>query len=88
MIAIRQKGRFAGFSLYVSNISDVTNIRTGFLCYKDELDLPTLDFSKTCTVHGRYVIYYNERLAEKVYPVNYETGNVITDLCEVTVTGK
>ncbi|XP_056014348.1 uncharacterized protein LOC125676360 isoform X2 [Ostrea edulis] len=80
---MRQRGRMAGFSLYVSNTS---NIENGYLCYKDEPDLPPLDFSTTCVSHGRYVIFYNERQPGVQYPAGYELTSV-TELCEVTVLG-
>lgn len=81
---MRQRGRFAGFSLYVSNITDR---HSGDLCYKDGPVLPPLDFHTNCITLGRYVIFYNERLIETKYPVGYETANVFTELCEVIVTG-
>ncbi|XP_065921324.1 receptor-type tyrosine-protein phosphatase epsilon isoform X2 [Magallana gigas] len=81
---IRQRGRFAGFSLYLSN---TTERQSKDLCYTDGPELPPLDFNTNCTTYGRYVIFYNERLIGKKYPVGYETANVITELCEVTVTG-
>lgn len=82
---MRQKGRFAGFSLYVSNTTDRHD---GYLCYKDGPVLPLLDFNITCRTYGRYVTYYNERLPETNYPSGYGLSNVITELCEVTVKGK
>nr|XP_034311841.1 multiple epidermal growth factor-like domains protein 6 isoform X2 [Crassostrea gigas] len=84
MYVERQRGRFAGFSLYVSNTTDRDR---GYLCYKNGQELPLLDFNTDCTVHGRYVIYYNERLNGTRYPPKYEPANIITELCEVTVTG-
>lgn len=80
----RQRGRFAGFSLYISNSSD---IQSSTLCYKNGPQLPTLNFTTTCTEHGRYVIFYNERLNGAKYPARYETANVYTELCEVIVQG-
>lgn len=82
---MRQRGRFAGFSLYVSNTTDREN---GKLCYKDGPQLPLLDFNTNCIVQGRYVIFYNERLDGIKYPFGYEIGNVISELCEVIVTGR
>lgn len=82
---MRQRGRFAGFSLYVSN---TTYRNSGYLCYKDGPELPPLDFNKDCTAHGRYVIFYNERLAGTNYPSGFVKENVVTELCEVTVTGR
>ncbi|XP_056019826.1 receptor-type tyrosine-protein phosphatase alpha-like [Ostrea edulis] len=81
---MRQRSRFAGFSLYVSNTTIKEN---GYLCYKNGQELPTLDFSTTCVKHGRYVIFYNERLDGRTYPTGYEADLVYTELCEVTVTG-
>lgn len=81
---IRQKGRFAGFSLYVSNTDD---IKGSTICYKDGPQLPPLNFTTICTESGRYVIFYNERLNKVKYPDGYEVANVVTELCEVTVRG-
>lgn len=81
---MRQRGRFAGFSLYVSNTTDR---HSGYLCYKNGPELPPLDFNTDCTAHGRYVIFYNERLAGTNYPSGFVTENVVTALCEATVTG-
>lgn len=77
-------GRFAGFSLYVSN----TGIfERSILCYKDGPQFPPLNFTTTCTKHGRYVIFYNERLDGVSYPEGY-WAFVYTELCEVIVLGK
>lgn len=81
--ALRQRGRFAGFSLFVSNSSTPS----GFLCYKNGNELPPLNFNTNCTTHGRYVILYNERLDRITYPSGYVLSSVFTELCEVTVTG-
>lgn len=77
-------GRFAGFSLYVSNTGI---IERSTLCYKDGPQLPPLNFTTTCTKHGRYVIFYNERLDGVSYPEGY-WAFVYTELCEVIVLGK
>lgn len=82
---MRQRGHFAGFSLYVSNTTDR---HMGHLCYKDGPQLPPLDFNTNCLTHGRYVIFYNERLPGTTYPMGYELAPVFTQLCEVTVTEK
>ena len=82
---IRQRGRFAGFSLYLSNTSDKDS---SFLCYKDEEKLPPLNFTTTCITSGRYVIFYNERRLDVSYPTGYELSVVVTELCEVNVLGK
>lgn len=60
---------------------------SGVLCNKDGPELPPLDFNINCTIYGRYVIFYNERLVGTMYPVEYVTANIISELCEVTVTG-
>lgn len=87
---MRQRSRFAGFSLYVSitSVSSFVDIRNSTLCYKDEYQLPPLNFTKLCFEHGRYVIFYNERLEDVTYPKEYELYNVHTELCEVIVEGK
>lgn len=85
----RQRGRFAGFRLYVSDI-DVSfdaGIKGSILCYKDGPQLPPLNFTTECTEKGRYVIYYNERLDGVIYPKGYEVTNVYEELCEVIVQG-
>lgn len=89
LVEYRQRGRFAGFSLYVSNtdVSATSDIQSSTLCYKDGPELPPLNFSTTCTEHGRYVIFYNERLGGVSYPAGYETVSVFTELCEVIVQG-
>ncbi|XP_061185184.1 multiple epidermal growth factor-like domains protein 10 [Saccostrea echinata] len=80
---MRQRGRFAGFSIYLSNS---TNREDWVLCYKDGPELPPLDFNTTCIKYGRYVVYYNERLDDVTYPDGYKTQS-ITMLCEVIVYG-
>lgn len=80
----RQRGRFAGFSLYVSNTGDIPGSAK---CYEDRNQLPPLNFTTTCTEYGRYVIFYNERVPDNDYPAEYENTNVFTELCLVTVQG-
>lgn len=58
------------------------------LCYKDGPQLPPLNFTTTCTEHGRFVFFYNERINGATYPKEYEVDNVFTELCEVIVYGK
>lgn len=82
---VRQRGRFAGFSLFVSKTGD---IQGAALCYKNGPELPPLNFTSICSESGRYVIFYNERLDGITYPEKYEVNIVITELCEVTVQGK
>lgn len=85
IVGYRQRGRFAGFSVYVSTTGD---IQGSSLCYKDGSQLPPLNFTTTCTEHERYVIFYNERLGKNSYPEGDEVYNVFTELCEVIVQGK
>ena len=78
--------RFLGFSLYISNTTDKSD---GTLCFKDtNFTLSTIPavFNITCTVHGQYVIYYNERLAGVAYPVGY-SSYAFNDFCEDEVYG-
>lgn len=58
------------------------------MCYKDGPQLPSLNFTTTCTEYGRYVIFYNERQDGITYPEEYEEFNVFSELCEVAVLGK
>ncbi|XP_034321050.2 uncharacterized protein [Magallana gigas] len=85
----RQRGRFAGFSLYVSvnDVSTTSEIKNSTLCYKDETHLPPLNFTAICASRGRYVIFYNERVAGVSYPAEYQVMDVLTELCEVVVQG-
>ena len=83
---MRQRGRFAGFSLYVSNTGSLDN---SSLCYNDGPQLPPLNFTTNCMKSGRYVIFYNERRNGETYPAGYEVStNVFMELCEVQVQGK
>lgn len=87
---MRQRGRFAGFALYVSNtdVSSPSGIKNSTLCYKDGPQLPPLNFSTTCFVFGRYVIFYNERVVRVTNITGYEPNSVFTELCEVNIQGK
>ena len=78
--------RFLGFSLFVSN---TTNRLDGILCFKDnDFNISTIPsvFNTTCTVHGQYVIYYNERLEGVTYPDDYSL-KAYNGICEVEVYG-
>lgn len=80
--------RFLGFSLFVSN---TTNTSDGLLCFKDrevynKSTIPVI-FNTNCSVHGQYVIYYNERLTGVTYPKDY-SPYAHNELCEVEVFGK
>ncbi|XP_078329594.1 uncharacterized protein LOC144617738 isoform X1 [Crassostrea virginica] len=80
---IRQQGRFAGFSIYVSTNGTRDN---SSLCFKDGPKLPPLNFTTNCITSGRYVDFYNERLHGVTYPDGYAYV-VFTELCEVIVQG-
>ncbi|XP_052695198.1 low-density lipoprotein receptor-related protein 2-like isoform X2 [Crassostrea angulata] len=75
---------FLGFSVYVSN---TTYRSQGTLCFKDNnfttSSLPAV-FTINCSVHGQYVIYYNERLPGTAYPDDYSMY-AFNDVCEVEV---
>ena len=79
---------FLGFSLYISNTTDKFQ---GTLCFKDsKYTLSTIPpvVNITCPVHGKYVIYYNERLVGVSYPPDYQPYGAENLLCEVEVYGK
>lgn len=71
----------------ITDVSTTTEIKNSTLCYKDEPHLPPLNFTKICTSRGRYVIFYNERMAGVSYPAEYQLMDVLTELCEVVVQG-
>lgn len=81
------ESRMAGFFIYVSN---TTSKEDGYLCFHDMQTLNrTLseDQRINCTVYGRYVIYYNERRPDVVYP-SYYSDYAFSELCEVEVYGE
>ncbi|XP_056003221.1 cell death abnormality protein 1-like [Ostrea edulis] len=76
--------RFLGFSVYISN---TTNKDDGVQCFKDtEYNRDTIPNSTniTCPRHGRYVVYYNERVDSP--PAEY-SQYAHNELCEVEVYG-
>lgn len=80
-------GRVAGFFVYVSN---TTSKDDGYLCYHDESTKEsTLSSNQhiNCTLHGRYVIYYNERKPGVNYPTFY-SKYAYHELCELEIYGK
>lgn len=71
-----------------TDVSSLEDIQDSTLCYKDGPALPPLNFTTTCTMYGRYVIFYNERLNGVIYPDEYQSvDQVFTELCEVIVKG-
>ncbi|XP_056002241.1 multiple epidermal growth factor-like domains protein 10 isoform X7 [Ostrea edulis] len=78
--------RFAGFYLYVSN---TTSKDDGHLCFHEIQTVdgtPIENQTISCSVHGRYVIYYNERKPGVNYP-SYYSQYAFNELCEVEVNG-
>lgn len=78
---------FLGFSVYVSN---TTERFEGTLCFKDTnftLDTIPAVFTTVCPLHGKFVIYYNERLQGLTYSKEYSPYAEI-NLCEVEVYGE
>ncbi|XP_056002277.1 multiple epidermal growth factor-like domains protein 10 isoform X2 [Ostrea edulis] len=80
--------RFAGFSLYVSN---TTSKDDGHLCSQeiqtvDDTTVPIENQTINCSVHGRYVIYYNERRLGVTYPSFY-SRYAYNEICELEVYG-
>ncbi|XP_078327577.1 uncharacterized protein LOC111116527 isoform X2 [Crassostrea virginica] len=78
--------RMAGFFLYVSN---TTSKEDGHLCFHEIQTVnstPSADQKINCPVHGRYVIYYNERLPGVDYP-SYYSEFAFYELCELEVYG-
>ena len=74
----------AGFFLYVSN---TTSKEGAHLCFHDSGKTLLSDEQRiVCSVLGRYVIYYNERLSNKTYP-DYYSKFAYYELCELEVYG-
>lgn len=75
--------RMAGFYLYVSN---TTSKDQGSLCYKDQSGgTPSVNQNISCSIYGRYVIYYNER--NRNSSLSYLSTYAHNELCEVEVYG-
>lgn len=77
--------RMAGFFLYVSN---TTSELHSHLCFHDSGKVSISHEQRiVCSVRGRYVIYYNERLSNKAYP-RYYSWYAFYELCELEVYGE
>lgn len=75
----------AGFFLYVSNTASKEGAH---LCFHDSGKTFLSDEQRiVCSVLGRYVIYYNERLSNKTYP-DYYSKFAYYELCELEVYGE
>lgn len=78
-----QKSQDEGFYMYVSetDVSSTKEIKCLSLCNKNGPQLPPLIVTKTCMVHGRYVIVYNERLSSVIYPAECKNNTVYLRVC-------
>ncbi|XP_052691414.1 uncharacterized protein LOC128169301, partial [Crassostrea angulata] len=78
--------RLLGFSIIVSN---TTNHKDGVICFHDQIynknTIPSV-VDILCSVVGRYVIYYNERLPGVTYYAEH-SQYAFADLCEAEVYG-
>lgn len=86
-ILLGYASRFLGFSLYISN---TTNKEDGVLCFKDSnFTLSTIPvvFNVTCSLHGQYVIYYNERKGDGSDRLDFST-HAFSEICELEVYGE
>ncbi|XP_061185045.1 uncharacterized protein LOC133193085 [Saccostrea echinata] len=78
--------RFAGFFLFVSNTTAQSD---GHLCFHDIQNVngtPIENQTIICHVYGRYVIYYNERKLNVMYPAYY-SRYAYNEICELEVIG-
>uniref|UniRef100_K1RB57 Uncharacterized protein n=1 Tax=Magallana gigas TaxID=29159 RepID=K1RB57_MAGGI len=78
--------KLLGFSIIVSNTTDR---RDGVVCYQDTQYTASTIPDKVeifCSVIGRFVFYYNERLPGIRYPKDY-SKYAYGDLCEIEVSG-
>lgn len=74
----------AGFSLYISN---TTSKDQGHCCYKDNSrGKPSVNQNISCSIYGRYVIYYNERSRDD--NPSYLSKYAYNELCELEVFGE
>ncbi|XP_061194995.1 multiple epidermal growth factor-like domains protein 11 [Saccostrea echinata] len=79
--------RFLGYYVYVSN---TTNSQDGHLCFHDTMyssaTIPAI-FKIKCSVHGQYVIYYNERPQMSHVHASELSPYAHNELCELEVEG-
>lgn len=80
------RATFLGFYVYVSN---TTNRNEGHICFHDNgyFNISTIPpvLTLNCSLHGKYVIYYNERISGQ--PSYYSPFSEI-NLCEFEIYGK
>ena len=77
----------AGFYLYVSNTTFKEDVHLCFHELQRVNGTPSEDQRINCSVHGRYVIYYNERSPNVTYP-SYYSRYAYYELCELEVYGE
>nr|XP_022299957.1 receptor-type tyrosine-protein phosphatase T-like isoform X2 [Crassostrea virginica] len=79
------RATFLGFYVYVSN---TTNRNEGHICFHDNgyFNISTIPpvLTLNCSLHGKYVIYYNERISGQ--PSYYSPFSEI-NLCEFEIYG-
>ncbi|XP_056002340.1 uncharacterized protein LOC130049154 [Ostrea edulis] len=82
----RYFSRFAGFFFYVSTTTSKDEVHLCFHEIQNVNGIPVENQTLRCSVHGRYVIYYNERRPDVTHP-SYYWHEAYNELCEVEVYG-